>query len=104
MAPPLESAHRGGDRAHHDARPPRRARDRERKRGLELSAIAAAVVGDTSILGGKGATDPGVLGVLTLAIIGNGFDLPSIDPTYRQLVQRPLILFAVAVDQLLRRT
>lgn len=108
MAPRLDQhaqrAHRGGDRAQHHARLPRDARDRERKRGLELSAIAGAVVGDTSILGGKGAADPGVLGVLTLAILGNGCDLPSIDPTYQQLVQGALILFAVAVDQLLRRT
>ena len=55
--------------------------------GLELSAIAAAVVGGTSILGGEGAVWRGVLGVLTLAIIGNGFNLLDIDTTYQQLVQ-----------------
>jgi ribose transport system permease protein len=71
--------------------------------GLELTAIAAAVVGGTSILGGEGAVWRGVLGVLTLAIIGNGFDLLSIDTTYQQLVQGVLILLAVAVDQLVRR-
>lgn len=53
--------------------------------GLELSAIAAAVVGGTSILGGEGAVWRGVLGVLTLAIIGNGFDLLEINTTYQQL-------------------
>jgi ribose transport system permease protein len=71
--------------------------------GLELSAIAAAVVGGTSILGGEGAVWRGVLGVLTLAIIGNGFDLLSVNTTYQQLVQGVLILLAVAVDQLVRR-
>ena len=71
--------------------------------GLELSAIAAAVVGGTSILGGEGAVWRGVLGVLTLALIGNGFDLLSINTTYQQLVQGVLILLAVAVDQLVRR-
>jgi ribose transport system permease protein len=71
--------------------------------GLELSAIAAAVVGGTSILGGEGAVWRGVLGVLTLAIIGNGFDLLGIDTTYQQLVQGILILLAVAADQLVRR-
>jgi ribose transport system permease protein len=71
--------------------------------GLELSAIAAAVVGGTSILGGEGAVWRGVLGVLTLAIIGNGFDLLSINTTYQQLVQGVLILLAVAVDQMVRR-
>jgi ribose transport system permease protein len=71
--------------------------------GLELSAIAAAVVGGVSILGGQGAVWRGVLGVLTLAIIGNGFDLLDIDTTYQQLVQGVLILLAVAADQLVRR-
>jgi ribose transport system permease protein len=71
--------------------------------GLELSAIAAAVVGGTSILGGEGAVWRGVLGVLTLAIIGNGFDLLGVESTYQLLVQGVLILAAVAADQLLRR-
>jgi ribose transport system permease protein len=61
------------------------------------------VVGGTSILGGEGAVWRGVLGVLTLAIIGNGFDLLDIDTTYQQLVQGVLILLAVAADQLVRR-
>jgi ribose transport system permease protein len=71
--------------------------------GLELAAIAAAVVGGTSILGGEGAVWRGVLGVLTLATIGNGFDLLNIDTTYQMIVQGGLILTAVAADQLLRR-
>jgi ribose transport system permease protein len=71
--------------------------------GLELTAVAAAVVGGTSILGGEGAVWRGVLGVLTLAIIGNGFDLLGVDTTYQLIVQGGLILLAVAADQLLRR-
>lgn len=71
--------------------------------GLELTAISAAVVGGTSILGGEGAIWRGVLGVLLLAIIGNGFNLLGIDTTYQQIVQGGLILVAVAADQLLRR-
>jgi ribose transport system permease protein len=70
--------------------------------GLELTAIAAAVVGGVSIMGGEGAVWRGVLGVLTLAIIGNGFDLLGVDTTYQMLVQGVLILLAVAADQLLR--
>jgi ribose transport system permease protein len=70
--------------------------------GLELTAIAAAVVGGVSIIGGEGAVWRGVLGVLTLAIIGNGFDLLGVDTTYQMLVQGVLILLAVAADQLLR--
>jgi len=71
--------------------------------GMELSAIAAAVVGGTSIMGGEGAVWRGVLGVLLIAIIGNGFNLLGIDTTYQLIVQGGLILLAVAADQLLRR-
>ncbi|HUY72132.1 MAG TPA: ABC transporter permease [Gaiellaceae bacterium] len=71
--------------------------------GMELTAISAAVVGGTSILGGEGAIWRGVLGTLLLAIIGNGFNLLNIDTTYQQIVQGGLILVAVAADQLARR-
>ena len=71
--------------------------------GMELTAISAAVVGGTSILGGEGAVWRGVLGTLLLAIIGNGFNLLNIDTTYQQIVQGGLILIAVAADQLARR-
>lgn len=71
--------------------------------GLELSAIAAAVVGGTSIMGGEGAIWRAVLGVLILAMIGNGFNLLGIDTIYQQIVQGVLIVVAVGADQLLRR-
>jgi ribose transport system permease protein len=71
--------------------------------GLELQAIAAAVVGGTSIMGGEGAIWRGVLGVLLIGMIGNGFNLLGIETTYQQITQGGLILLAVASDQLLRR-
>jgi ribose transport system permease protein len=71
--------------------------------GLELTAISAAVVGGTSIFGGDGAVWRGFLGILLLAIIGNGFTLLNINTTYQQIVYGTLILVAVAADQLLRR-
>jgi ribose transport system permease protein len=71
--------------------------------GMELTAISAAVVGGTSILGGDGAVWRGVLGIMLLAIIGNGFNLLDVDTTYQQIVYGGLILLAVAADQLLRR-
>jgi ribose transport system permease protein len=72
-------------------------------RGMELTAISAAVVGGTSILGGDGAVWRGFLGVMLLAIIGNGFNLLNVDTTYQQIVYGGLILVAVAADQLFRR-
>jgi ribose transport system permease protein len=71
--------------------------------GLELTAISAAVVGGTSIFGGEGAVWRGFLGILLLAMIGNGFTLLDVNTTYQQIVYGTLILVAVAADQLLRR-
>ena len=70
---------------------------------LALQAIAASVVGGTSIMGGQGAIWRAVLGVLILAMIGNGFNLLGIDTIYQQIVQGLLIVVAVGLDQLLRR-
>lgn len=72
--------------------------------GLELTAITAAVVGGTSILGGEGAVWRGVVGAFLITLIGNGFNLLGWNTTYQQVVQGALILFAVTVDRLLRRS
>lgn len=71
--------------------------------GMELTAIAAAVIGGTSILGGEGAVWRGVVGALILTLIGNGFNLLGWNTTYQQVVQGCLILIAVAVDRWLRK-
>jgi ribose transport system permease protein len=71
--------------------------------GMELSAIAAAVIGGTSILGGEGAIWRGVVGAFLLTLIGNGFNLLGWDTTYQQVLQGCLILFAVTMDRLLRK-
>jgi ribose transport system permease protein len=71
--------------------------------GLELSTIAAIVIGGTSIMGGEGAIWRSILGVLLLALIGNGFNLLGIDPIYQQILQGGIILTAVAVDAWARK-
>jgi ribose transport system permease protein len=72
--------------------------------GIELTAIAAVVIGGTSILGGEGAIWRSVLGVLLLTLIGNGFNLLNVNPTYQQIFQGAIILSAVAIDAWSRRT
>ncbi|GAA5045221.1 ribose transport system permease protein [Thermocatellispora tengchongensis] len=72
--------------------------------GMELTAIAAAVVGGTSVLGGEGAIWRGLIGVLLITLIGNGFNLLGWDTIYQQVVQGALILGAVSFDRLLRRS
>lgn len=71
--------------------------------GMELTAIAAVVIGGTSILGGAGAVWRTVVGVIILTVIGNGFNLLRWDTTYQQVVTGVLILVAVAADAWLSR-
>ncbi|MFG2040536.1 ABC transporter permease [Dactylosporangium sp. NPDC048998] len=71
--------------------------------GAELTAIAAAVIGGTSILGGEGAIWRGVVGAFLLTLIGNGFNLLGWDTIYQQVLQGCLILFAVTTDRWLRK-
>lgn len=71
--------------------------------GLELSAIAAIAVGGTSIFGGEGAIWRTVLGVLLIALIGNGFTLLAVPATYQQIFEGLIILIAVGFDLWFRR-
>lgn len=71
--------------------------------GLEMSVIAAIVVGGTSIWGGEGAVWRTVLGVLIIAMIGNGFNLLQVNPVYQQILQGSIILAAVGLDAWSRR-
>ncbi|MEU8797502.1 ABC transporter permease [Spirillospora sp. NPDC048819] len=70
---------------------------------LELTAIAAVVIGGTSILGGEGAVWRCLVGVAILTLISNGFNLLGWDPTYKQVIEGLLILAAVTLDRLPRR-
>ncbi len=71
--------------------------------GLELSAIAAAVIGGNSLRGGIGSMLGAVLGAFLLATIDNGMALLNVS-TYAQNVAQALILIvAVGVDGFLRR-
>lgn len=70
---------------------------------LALTAIAATVIGGTSIMGGEGAIWRAVVGALILELINDGFVLLNINPVYSDVVLGALILVAVGMDQLLRR-
>lgn len=72
--------------------------------GIELTVIAAIVVGGTSIYGGSGAIWRTTLGVLLLALIGNGFALLGISGEYQQILEGGIILGAVALDAWARRS
>ncbi len=63
--------------------------------GLELKAIAAVVLGGTSLFGGKGTVVGSVLGVYTLAFIENGLVLNHVDPFYFNIIQGGILLAAL---------
>ena len=66
--------------------------------GYELDAIAAVILGGTSIYGGVGAVWRSVAGVLLLALINNGFNILNADPFYRDLTTGLIILAAIGVS------
>jgi ribose transport system permease protein len=71
--------------------------------GIELSAIAAVVIGGTSIMGGEGAVWRTLFGVLLLQLISNGMNILNVPPFYQLIVQGSVIMFAVALDALRHR-
>jgi ribose transport system permease protein len=71
---------------------------------VTLSAIAAVVIGGTSILGGEGAIWRTIFGVLLLQLISNGMNILDIPPFYQLIVQGVIILFAVTLDAIRSRS
>jgi ribose transport system permease protein len=65
---------------------------------LTLQAIAAVILGGTSIYGGVGAVWRSLAGVFLLALIGNGFDLLSANTFFKDLVTGLVIVSAVALS------
>ncbi|KKB07079.1 ABC transporter permease [Devosia geojensis] len=66
--------------------------------GMELEAIAAVILGGTSIYGGAGAVWRSIAGVLLLALIGNGFNILNVNPFYKDLTTGLIIVIAVALS------
>lgn len=66
--------------------------------GMELEAIAAVIIGGTSIYGGQGAVWRSIAGVIMLALINNGFNILNADPFYKDLTTGLVIVAAVAIS------
>jgi rhamnose transport system permease protein len=71
--------------------------------GLELTALAAVVVGGVSVLGGSGTALGAAIGAVTLATLDNGLVLLGASEFARELMQGAAIVVAVVVDALLQR-
>jgi ribose transport system permease protein len=66
--------------------------------GMELEAIAAVIIGGTSIYGGKGAIWRSIAGVIMLALINNGFNILNADPFFKDFTTGLIIVVAVAIS------
>jgi inositol transport system permease protein len=70
----------------------------------ELDAIAAAVIGGTSLSGGVGGVGGTLLGALLMGVINNGLDLLNVTSYYQQIVKGLIIVGAVWLDKRQRST
>lgn len=67
--------------------------------GLELSAIAAAVIGGTSLMGGRGSVIGAFAGVLIIAILQNGLAQIGVSEPTKRLITGAVIIIAVLIDR-----
>lgn len=65
----------------------------------ELDAIAAVVIGGTSLSGGKGSILGTVLGAVIIGVLNNGLVLLDVSPFWQQVVKGVVILIAVIIDK-----
>lgn len=71
--------------------------------GAEMDAIAAVVVGGTSMSGGSGRIGGTLIGVLIIGVLNNGLNLMGVDSNWQYIVKGLVILLAVYVDWLRNR-
>lgn len=69
-----------------------------------LNAIAAAVIGGTSLFGGRGSAYSALLGVIVIQSISSGLSLLNLDSSVRYMVTGAVLLLAVVIDSLSRRS
>ncbi len=66
--------------------------------GFELDAIAAAVIGGTSLYGGEGSLIGTFIGVVIMGVINNAMNLLNVDPYWVSVVKGAIIFLAVLAD------
>jgi ribose transport system permease protein len=70
---------------------------------LALTAIAAVVVGGTSLTGGRGSVVKTLWGVLLLSVLDNGLDVKGVETDLKQVVIGAVFVAAASVDFIRRR-
>lgn len=71
---------------------------------VNLNAIAAAVIGGTSLFGGRGSAYSALLGILVIQSISNGLTLLNLSSAYRYMITGAVLALAVLIDSLARRS
>ena len=71
--------------------------------GLELEAIAIAVIGGTSLFGGEGGVVGTVIGAAIFAVLANILNLVGVSPFTQQIVKGAIIVAAVLLEMQRRR-
>jgi D-xylose transport system permease protein len=66
---------------------------------FELDAIAAVVIGGTSLRGGQGSVIGSLAGALTIATLNNGMDLMGVPSFYQMVLKGVIIIVAVTLDR-----
>jgi len=69
----------------------------------ELDAIAAAVIGGTSLAGGEGTIFGAIVGALVMTSLDNGMSLMNLDITYQYVIKGLILLLAVWADMAQRK-
>jgi ribose transport system permease protein len=68
--------------------------------GYELNAIAAVVLGGTSLMGGRGSLSGTLVGAMIIGVLANGLTLLNVQSFYQLIIQGAVILLAVGLDRL----
>jgi ABC-type xylose transport system permease subunit len=65
---------------------------------MELDAIAAVVIGGTSLMGGLGTIGGSLIGAFLIGTLNNGMDILEVDSNYQMVIKGIIIIFAVWFD------
>ena len=71
--------------------------------GIELAAIAACVIGGTSLMGGRGNVISSFIGVLIIAVLQTGLAQLGVSDANKQIITGAVIVVAVLLDTLRNR-
>jgi D-xylose transport system permease protein len=71
---------------------------------VNLNAIAAAVIGGTSLFGGRGSAFSALLGILVIQSISSGLTLLNLESSFRYMITGLVLLLAVILDAVSRKS